>query len=72
VRRNRTDDDATVIAASVTDPERFAVIYDRHAAAIHRYLARRLGAQIADDLVGETFLAAFRRRSCCCWWPRKS
>jgi RNA polymerase sigma-70 factor (ECF subfamily) len=52
-----------VIAASVADPERFAVIYDRHAAAIHRYLARRLGVQVADDLVGETFLAAFRRRA---------
>ena len=63
MRRTRTDDDATVIAASVADPERFAVIYDRHAAPIHRYLARRLGAQVADDLVGETFLAAFRRRS---------
>jgi len=62
VRRKRTDDDATVIVASVKDPERFAVIYDRHAAAIHRYLARRLGVQVADDLVGETFLAAFRRR----------
>lgn len=32
MRRERTDDDATVIAGSVADPERFAVIYDRHAA----------------------------------------
>jgi RNA polymerase sigma factor (sigma-70 family) len=63
VRRARVDDDASVIAASVRDPERFAVIYDRHAAAIHRDLARRLGVQVADDLVGETFLAAFRRRA---------
>jgi len=45
---------ASVIVASVRDPERFAAIYDRHAAAIHRYLARRLGVQVADDLVGET------------------
>ncbi|MEE3920573.1 sigma factor [Micromonospora sp. BRA006-A] len=29
---------------------------------IHRYLARRLGSAAADDLVAETFLAAFRRR----------
>jgi RNA polymerase sigma factor (sigma-70 family) len=55
-------DDATVIAGSVREPEAFAVIFDRHAPHIHRYLARRLGAEIADDLVGETFLAAFRRR----------
>jgi RNA polymerase sigma factor (sigma-70 family) len=51
-----------VIAASIADPERFAIIYDRHAGPIHRYLARRLGGQTADDLVGETFLHAFRRR----------
>lgn len=51
-----------MIAASVADPERFAAIYDRHAGPIHHYLARRLGGQTADDLVGETFLAAFRRR----------
>src|SRR5688572_18566387 len=55
-------DDAAVIAASLATPERFAVIFDRHAPYIHRYLARRLGAEVADDLVGETFLVAFRKR----------
>ncbi|MFC6021793.1 RNA polymerase sigma factor [Plantactinospora solaniradicis] len=54
--------DAAVIERSVRDPESFAVIFDRHAPYIHRYLARRLGAGVADDLVAETFLAAFRRR----------
>jgi RNA polymerase sigma factor (sigma-70 family) len=54
--------DATTIEASLRDPERFAVIFDRHAPQIHRYLARRLGRDIADDLTAETFLAAFRRR----------
>jgi RNA polymerase sigma factor (sigma-70 family) len=56
------EDDATIIERSARDPEAFAVIFDRHAPYIHRYLARRLGAETADDLVGETFLAAFRRR----------
>ena len=56
------EDDAAVIARSLSDPERFAVVFDRHAAPIHRYLARRLGGDVADDLVGETFLTAFRRR----------
>jgi hypothetical protein len=37
-------DDAEVIAASLTDAERFAVVFDRHAPHIHRYLARRLGS----------------------------
>jgi RNA polymerase sigma-70 factor (ECF subfamily) len=56
------EDDATVIARSGAEPERFAEIFDRHAPHIHRYLARRLSAQIADDLVGDVFLAAFRSR----------
>jgi RNA polymerase sigma-70 factor (ECF subfamily) len=36
---NQSDeDDAAVIARSLADPERFALVFDRHAAAIHRYL----------------------------------
>ncbi|MGW4499222.1 RNA polymerase sigma factor [Micromonospora sp. NPDC004336] len=54
--------DAEVIERSVREPESFAGIFDRHAPHIHRYLARRLGAGIADDLAAETFLVAFRRR----------
>jgi RNA polymerase sigma factor (sigma-70 family) len=55
-------DDAELIAASWTEPEAFAAIFDRHAATIHHYAARRLGQAVADDVVGETFLVAFRRR----------
>jgi RNA polymerase sigma-70 factor (ECF subfamily) len=54
--------DADVIAASGADPERFAVIFDRHADEIHRYAARRLGRQAAPDVVSDVFLAAFRNR----------
>jgi RNA polymerase sigma factor (sigma-70 family) len=54
--------DRAVIRASVADPERFAVIFRRHAQEIHRYATRRLGAD-ADDVVAETFLTAFRQRS---------
>ncbi|MFK4242222.1 RNA polymerase sigma factor [Micromonospora chokoriensis] len=54
--------DAAVIARSVQEPEMFSTVFDRHAPHIHRYLARRLGVSAADDLVAETFLAAFRRR----------
>jgi RNA polymerase sigma factor (sigma-70 family) len=56
-------DDATVIERSLTEPERFAIVFDRHAPHIHRYLARRVGPQAAEDLVAETFLTAFRKRS---------
>ena len=38
------------------------MLFDRHAPHIHRYLARRAGRQVADDLVAETFLVAFAKR----------
>jgi RNA polymerase sigma-70 factor (ECF subfamily) len=55
-------DDAELIRRSRDDPEQFAALFDRYAQQIHLYIARRLGTQAADDLVAETFLAAFRRR----------
>ncbi|TDD60461.1 sigma-70 family RNA polymerase sigma factor [Kribbella antibiotica] len=42
--------------------EEFARLFDLHAVPMHRYLARRVGAEQAHDLVSETFLAAFRQR----------
>jgi RNA polymerase sigma factor (sigma-70 family) len=54
--------DSELIIASVDDPAVFASLFDRHAAAVHRYLGRRVG-ELADDLVSETFLIAFRRRA---------
>jgi RNA polymerase sigma-70 factor (ECF subfamily) len=56
-------DDSAIIAESVQAAERFAAIFDRHAVAIHQYIARRLGPDAADDLVAETFLVAFQGRS---------
>jgi RNA polymerase sigma factor (sigma-70 family) len=61
-RGSAVADDAAVIESSRREPERFAVLFDRHAPHIHRYLARRAGRQVADDLVAETFLAAFAKR----------
>ena len=61
-RRGSAADDAAVIESSWLEPERFAVLFDRHAPHIHRYLARRAGRQVADDLVAETFLTAFAKR----------
>jgi RNA polymerase sigma-70 factor (ECF subfamily) len=58
-----TTDDAVLIEQSLRVPERFASLFDRHAPYIHRYVARRLGEQAADDLVAETFLAAFAKRA---------
>ncbi len=56
-------DDGAVIARSLHDPEQFAVVFRRHAPDVQRYVVRRLGAAAADDVVAETFLAAFRQRS---------
>jgi RNA polymerase sigma factor (sigma-70 family) len=55
-------DDAALIRRSVHTPDRFAGLFDRHALAIHRYVARRLGRDAADDVVAEVFLVAFQRR----------
>jgi RNA polymerase sigma-70 factor (ECF subfamily) len=54
--------DGELIALSVAEPEHFATLFDRHAATVHRYLGRRVG-DLADDLLSETFLIAFRRRA---------
>jgi RNA polymerase sigma factor (sigma-70 family) len=55
-------DDAALIEQSWQEPEAFAGLYDRHARQIHRYVTRRLGDSVADDVVADTFLAAFRLR----------
>src|SRR5579859_7997591 len=58
-----TSDDAALIARSLHAPECFGVLFDRHAPAIGRYIARRLGPDVADDLAAETFLVAQSSRS---------
>jgi RNA polymerase sigma-70 factor, ECF subfamily len=54
--------DADAIARSLTDPEAFGLIYDRHAPALLRFLGRRAGAEIGEALAGEVFRIAFERR----------
>ena len=45
-----------------TNPQRFAVIFDRYFPEVHRYVERRLGTEAADDLAADTFLVAFGER----------
>jgi RNA polymerase sigma factor (sigma-70 family) len=54
--------DSSWIRASLSDPQRFATIFERHAEAVHRYLARRVQRQAVDDLLAESFVIAFRTR----------
>jgi RNA polymerase sigma-70 factor (ECF subfamily) len=61
----QVDEDATdgfIIARSRDEPEQFALLFRRHASGLGRYAARRLGPGPAEDIVAETFLAAFRHR----------
>jgi RNA polymerase sigma factor (sigma-70 family) len=58
----RRRDDAFIIERSQREPEQFEVLFDRHAPRIHRYVARRVGREVADDVVAETFLVAFAKR----------
>jgi DNA-directed RNA polymerase specialized sigma24 family protein len=37
-------------------------IFERHFRVIHRYLARRVGGELADDLAAEAFAEALRVR----------
>jgi RNA polymerase sigma-70 factor (ECF subfamily) len=54
--------DAEVIQRSLDEPDWFAAIFERHADRILRYAHARLGADLAEDVTAETFLAAFGRR----------
>src|SRR5213082_17865 len=54
--------DATAISRSFTDPASFEVVFDRHYTPVYRYLRRRVGDELAQELAAETFLQAFRAR----------
>lgn len=54
--------DSSIIAESLDRPDAFAALFDRHFTAVYRYVARRLGADIAEDVAAEVFLLAFNRR----------
>lgn len=54
--------DAQILAGCGEDPASFATLIERHHVDLHRYAARRVGADEADDIVAETFATAYRRR----------
>lgn len=54
--------DAELISASRQRPEMIGVLYERHAAAVYRYLARRAQRPVAEDLLSEVFVAALSAR----------
>jgi RNA polymerase sigma-70 factor (ECF subfamily) len=50
--------DSEILASLPDRPEAMGVLYERHAAAVFRYLARRAGPSTAEDLLSEVFIAA--------------
>jgi hypothetical protein len=70
MREEPEPSDAEVMAASWSDPPVFAALFDRHALAVYGYLDRRIGADRADDMLGEVFRVAFERRGT--WRPDHS
>jgi RNA polymerase sigma factor (sigma-70 family) len=60
-RRGMTGDsrsDGELLAALPGQPELMGVLYERHAPAVFRYLARRAGLSAAEDLLSEVFITA--------------
>jgi RNA polymerase sigma factor (sigma-70 family) len=55
--------DADLVATSLHDPQQFGLLFDRHARAVHRYVASRVRRGDVDDVVSETFVTAFRTRA---------
>lgn len=61
-----TDDegpDSAVFAGLRDQPELIGTLYERHAGAVFRFLARRAGPTAAEDLLSEVFVAAIRART---------
>jgi RNA polymerase sigma-70 factor (ECF subfamily) len=54
--------DSAAIRRSLREPRAFAPVFDRHFDSVHRYVQRRVGRDLADDLAAETFACAFDRR----------
>jgi RNA polymerase sigma-70 factor, ECF subfamily len=57
--------DADCLARSLSEPTAFEPISDRPFPAVHRYLHRRAGRDLADELAAQTFAIAFERRAGC-------
>lgn len=60
--RPDTPSDAVLIRRSRRRPEEFEALFERHAAAVLRYLQLRVGYGLAEELMAETFVRAFDAR----------
>ncbi|MFT3873883.1 MAG: RNA polymerase sigma factor [Nocardioides sp.] len=60
---SRAASDAEILRRSRLDAAAFGELFDRHAAAVHRFLVRRIDRRAADDLLSEVFLHALEARA---------
>jgi RNA polymerase sigma factor (sigma-70 family) len=48
---------------AIAAPPDFADVFREHFAPVYRFIARRVGTDLAEDLAAEAFAAAYRRRA---------
>lgn len=56
------ESDDELLARLALHPQAMALLFERHAGAVHLFLCRRVGAQVAEDLLAEVFVAALSAR----------
>lgn len=54
--------DSHLIVASIADPGRFGVIFERHFPAVFAFVAASTPVDKAEDIAAEVFVRAFRQR----------
>jgi len=59
---HRTVSDGRLMQRSLDDPRAYGAIFERHFDTLFGYAARRVGPQLAEEIVTETFTQAFDRR----------
>lgn len=56
------DLDPGIVRASIDEPSLFADVFDGLHSELWSFMARRVGTELADELSGEVFVAAFESR----------
>jgi RNA polymerase sigma factor (sigma-70 family) len=56
------DLDRAAVRASCDEPRAFSSVFERHFDDVRRYLVRRVGSALGDELASETFVQAFDGR----------